>query len=93
VRETLSTIAVIIRIACVAEFAVAEVAAERVDANCIFSAVTVVDSALINVCIQRKYCFDTRIVSKITSSKRHVIIIIIIIRFVKRQNVKRLPWR
>jgi len=48
-RETLSTIAVIIRIARVAEFAVAEVAAERVDANCIFSAVTVVDSTFINV--------------------------------------------
>jgi len=66
--ETLSyTIAVITRIARVAESTVAEVAAERVDANCIFSAVAVVDSAFINVCIQRKYCVATRIVSKITS--------------------------
>ena len=38
--------------------------------------------------VTRRYCVLCR-----NGKQRHVIIIIIIIRFVKRQNVKRLPWR
>jgi len=55
----------------VAEFTVAEVAAERVNANCIFSTPAVVRSTFIDIWIHSEYCAITRLVSKITSSRRH----------------------
>jgi len=63
-----STIASMFRTAGVAELTVAEVAAERVDANCIFSAPAVVDNTFINIWIHSEYCAIIRLV---TSSQGH----------------------